>query len=88
MKHLALCNLQVDDLCQLCDGKGIESPEHLLFECLGLTRARRDTYRVDFFNSVNPFTHMGGSDLLYKYIFYTNIVLINQMPEGAHIVVD
>ena len=87
-KHLALCKLQVDYRCQLCDGKGIKSPEHLLFECLGLLGARREIFGVNFFDSVNPFIHTWDFDKLYRYIFCTDIVLINQKPEGDQIVED
>ena len=34
-RHLVLCKLQVEDQCQLCNGNSVESPEHLLHECLG-----------------------------------------------------
>ena len=59
-KHLAVCNLQVDDLCQLCGGEGIESPEHLLLECPGLTWARQNIFGVDFFDS-GTLPHRRGS---------------------------
>ena len=35
-----------------------------------------------------PLTHTWGFDMLYRYIFCTDIVLINQMPEGDQIVED